>query len=622
MATLGEAFIEVHADTRPFAKEVRAEIKAILRSIDAQVTVEGRRIGGHLGDGIGQGLNESGDEAALSFGQRLRARMRKIGQEAGQEFSNSFNRLATSNFILFRVLGSLAQRMGALFTTLRRVGGEIFGFGKALLVANKAMLQLGFQGIKALLGFSNNLSGALGSASSAGAQLAGSLGSLATSALSGGIGLAAMAAAAVLLTSVLAALTAVVIVALAPFASLLNLALLIPGALAVILGIVAPLAIALHNLSDVLGLVFEKDPDKFAKGFAKLSPVMRELTTSLRSLVPLFTMIQNTVQRNFLGPIIKTLAPTLRKIGPSLAKGLGIAAGAMGTFVASALKLLSTPAFTKFIDKLFPSIARIIDTLGPPMLSLLTSLAIVATASLPTIELLIGKLGGFIESFAKWLADSVADGSFQRFLDTALASLDSIWALVVSLILLFAEMFTQTDEGGKKFLDKITEAVNKFTAWLKSPDGKRALQDAVILALAFATAFGIALATIRIIVTELSKAFRLALKVLELIGIIDSKDTTGAIHNRQPRTSFSGGGVVGYDQIAMVHRGEPILDPANSNERNRGILAEAGMLDMLSQPSVTNVYVGNEKLAEYVDYRISTATRSSARSITYGSRNG
>lgn len=620
MATLGEAFIEVHADTRPFARELNAEIRAILRRVDATVTVEGRRIGTSLGEGVGQGLRGAGDEVTLTFGQRLRARMRRIGSEAADEFRNSFQRLATSNFILFRVVGGLAQRIGSLFTTLRRVGGEVFTFTRALLRANGAMLNLGFQGIRSLLGFANNLGNALGSAQQAGAQLAGALGSLATSAASGALGLAAMAAAAALLTSVLAALAAVLIVALAPFATLLNFALLLPGALGVILGVVAPLVIALHGLGDVMDLVFEKDPKKFAEGFKELPPVMQQLTTALRSLVPLFTMIQNIVQRKFFGPILSVLVPTLRRLGPALAQGLGVAAQALGIFVAQVLNLLSTPAFTRFIDELFPAVARIVDTLGPPVLHILTALATLATASLPTIELLITKLGGFIDTFATWLEGVVADGRFQKFLDDAIASAQSIWNLIKALIGLFAEMFAQTDEGGRKFLDKITLAVNEFTKWLRSPDGRKALQDAVLLAVAFAEAFRIALGFIRTIVTELSKGFRIALALLDLIGIIDNKDTTGGIRARQPANTFSGGGVVGYDQIALVHKGEPILDPANSADRNRSILAEAGMLDMLSQPQTIIVNVGGTRFAEYIDYRVQTSQRSQATSVKYGSR--
>lgn len=619
MATLGEAFIEVHADTRPFARELQAEVKAILKKIDATVGTEGTKIGGSLGDGIKKGLGDKVDPITDGFWQRLRGRLRRIGSDAGQEFSNSFQRLATSNFILFRVIGNMAQRIGGLFTTLRRIGGEVFNFSKALLQANKAMVQLGFQGVKSLLGFANNLSDSLSSAQQAGAQLAGAIGSLATSAASGAVGLAAMAAAAALLTSVLAALAAVIIVAAAPFATLLNFALLLPGALAVVLGIIAPLVIALHGLGDVMDLVFEKDPKKFAEGFKELPPVMQQLTMSLRRLVPLFNQIQNTVQRKFLGPIISTLEPVLKRIGPALVRGLGTAAQAMGVFTAQVISLLDDPVFVKFIDELFPAIARIVDTMGPPVIHILTALASLATATLPTVELLITKLGGFIDGFATWIEGVVADGRFQKFLDDAILSAQAIWELIKALILLFAEMFTQTDEGGRKFLDKITKAVNEFTKWLKSPDGKKALQDAVILALAFAEAFRIALGFIRVIVTELSKAFRVALKVLELIGIIDSKQPSASIRGRQP-ASFSGGGVVGYDQIAMVHKGEPILDPANSADKNRSILSDAGMLDMLSQPQTIIVNVGGTKFAEYIDYRIQTSQRSQATSVKYGAR--
>ena len=620
MATLGEAFIEVHADTRPFAKELKAEVTAILKKLDATVTVHGRKVGESIGRGVRDGLADKTDDITTTFWQRLRGRLRRIGADAGQEFSDSFQRLATSNFILFRVLGGLAQRMGTLFTTLRRVGGEVFHVGRTLLQANKAMLQLGVQGVKSLLGLGNNLADALSSAQQAGSQLAGALGSLATSATSGAVGLGAMAAAAILLTSVLAALVAVAVVALAPFAQLLNFALLFPAALSVLLGIIAPLVIALHGLGDVMDLVFEKDPKKFAEGFAELTPVMRQLTTLLRSFAPLFRSIQRVVQENFLGPIIVALGPLLTSIGRRLQNGLSAAAAAMGIFVADSLRLLASPAFTKFIDELFPSIARMIETMSPALMHLMSAMATATLAALPTVELLLGKLAGFIDQFATWIETTVADGRFQQFLDDAIASAGAIWDLIWSLIGLFAEMFTQTDDGGRRFLEKITKAVNEFTKWLRSPEGKKALQDAVVLALAFAEAFRIALGFIRIIVSQLSAAFRKALAVLELVGIIQRKDVSGSIHNRQPATSFSGGGVVGYDQVALVHKGEPILDPANSADRNRGILAEAGMLDLLSQPQTIIVNVGNEKLAEYVDYRVTVGARGTARSLAYGTR--
>ena len=622
MATLGEAFIEVHADTRPFAKELKREVDAALKKVDATVGTEGAKIGSTLGKKLRKGFEQETDNIGLTLGARLRNAFRRIGADSADEFQRSFRRLATSNFILFRVIGNISERLGTLFKTVSRISGEVFSFAKTLLFANGAMIQLGIEGIKSLLGFSNDFSRSLASAQQAGTNLAGSIASLAASAASGAVGLAAMAAAAIVLVGVMAALVAILIVAAAPFATLLNFALLIPAALSVLLAIVAPLVIALHNLGDALKLVFEQDPKKFADGFKKLSPIMQQLTMLLRGFVPLFKDIQKVVQENFLGPIIVTLGPLLRRIGPILRNGLSAAAAAMGIFVADVLRLLQTPAFTKFINELFPAVARIIETMSPALLHLLSALATATTAALPTVELLVGKLAGFIDKFATWIEETVADGRFQKFLDDAVKSAQSIWDLIKALILLFSELFTQTDEGGRSFLEKITEAVNEFTKWLRSPDGKRALEDAVVLALVFAEAFKVALATIRIIVGVLATAIRSARDLLELLGIISGKQGSIAARNNglQTANQYSGGGVVGYDQIAMVHKGEPILDPANSADKNRGILADAGMLDLLSKSNVTNVYVGGEKLYEFIDYRIQTANASSATSISYGAR--
>lgn len=624
MATLGTAYVEVHADTRPFAKELNKQIKEHLRKLDATTGKEGINIGTKLGKGVGQGFRKETDTHLLSWRQRFVAWARKTGTEGGNEFSKVFQRLATGNFILFRVIGNLGQRLGSLFATVGRVGKEVFKFTGALLQANGAMLQLGFEGIKSLLGFTNDFSKALTSAESAGASLASAVANLAGTAASGVVGIAALAAAIVLLTAVMSALIAVLIVAAAPFAQLLNFALLLPAALSILLGVIAPLVIALHNVGDALKLVFEADPKKFADGFKKLSPLMRTLTTTLRGFLPLFKDIQKVVQENFLGPIIATIGPTLRAIGPALRNGLGAAAAAMGIFVGDVLRLLREPAFTRFINELFPAIARIIETLSPALLHLLSALQTATIAALPTVELLIGKLAGFIDRFATWIEETVADGRFQQFLDDAVASLGDIWDLIWALIGLFAEMFTETDDGGRRFLQKITAAVNEFTKWIKSPDGKQALHEAVILALAFAEAFGIALGIIRGVVTSLSRAVHLALSLLELLGVISGKQASIAPRNNglQTANQYSGGGVVPYDQIAMVHKGEPILDPANSADKNRSILASAGMLDLLSSPSVTNVFVGNEKLVEYIDYRIGQSNRGNARSMAYGPRGG
>ena len=623
MATLGEAYVEIHADTKPFAKELNKQVKEILRKLDVVVGTEGAKVGATLGTKIGEGMDKETDRSLLSWQRRFVLWARETGKKGVDEFEGSFQRLARGNFILFRVIGGLGQRLINISKTFIKITKASFEFGRSLLQANKAMISLGFEGIKSLLGFANDFSRSLASAQQAGANLVGSLTALGASAATGAAGLAAMAAAMVLLIGAMAALAAILIVAAAPFAALLGFALALPAAFGVMLAVIAPLVIALQDLGDALELVFESDPKKLADGLKKLTPTMQTLVMGLRTIAPLLKAIQATVQKAFLGPVMMALIPAIRSVAPLLQRGLGLAAKALGVFVANALTLVDHPAFRRFIDELFPAVARMIETMGPPIIRLMTALASAATAALPTVELLIGKLGGFIDAFATWIEDAIADGRFQKFLDDAIASAGAIWDLIKALIGLFAEMFTQTDEGGRKFLEKITQAINKFTTWLKSPEGKKALAEAVVLALAFAEAFAIALGIIKVVVTELSRAVGIATALLRLLGIIEAKKNPGggiASGAAAGVNQFAGGGVVGYDQLAVVHRGEPILDPANSPDRNRGILAEAGMLDLLSQPNVTNVYVGNRQLDAYIDYRIQQNNRVTASALRSGSR--
>jgi len=53
---LGKAFIEVHADTRPFARQIGKELDKILREHEKTVKASGNRAGGAIGDGISDGI--------------------------------------------------------------------------------------------------------------------------------------------------------------------------------------------------------------------------------------------------------------------------------------------------------------------------------------------------------------------------------------------------------------------------------------------------------------------------------------------------------------------------------------------------------------------------------------
>lgn len=614
MTTLGEAFIEVHADTRPFAKELNAEVSKIVAGLAKLIKPDSIKAGAGISEGIAEGVTRNSSKVKDSLG--------KVGDSVDTEakrwakaLKEPFERLAKGNFILTRIFGQMVTRAGALTGRLLRLGKTVVGLTANLAEFATMSGVLVAEGFKNMIGVGGDVSRALTGIGSSGARVGASLAAL-------GAELAAFAPIALALVAVVglliaafAALAAIIIVAAAPFAMLLNFALALPAALSVLLAIIGPLILAFSDLSDAMELVFEKDPKKFADGLKGLNSPMAALVKTLRSFAPALKQVKDSVQTAFFDPIIKQLGPTLRALLPVILGGFTQIAGAVGGLIANIMKFMQDPAFVSFLAELTGAVADAIVAFGPAMVAILQALAAASQAALPLVLTLIEKFGGFLIEFGKWLEGAISDGRFQKFLDDAIASAKSIWNLIKALIGLFSEMFAQTDEGGRRFLDKITQAVNKFTAWLKSPEGKKALENAVALANAFADAFAIALESVKTTLWVINR-------IMDAIRWIRNNPIGSALSGAAGIISdqFSGGGVVPRDEIALVHKGEPILDPANSVSQNRSILAEAGMLDVLEGATVVNVYLGTERLEERIDYRIGRNNRANATALKSGPR--
>jgi hypothetical protein len=621
VTTLGEAFIEVHADTKPFARELATQLKAILKSVDAKISPETVGIGQKIAQGVAHGVDKDSEKIRQSF--------RKTGNKIGEEGKSwvdkllaPFDKMSKGNFILTRLFGQmiasagrLTQRIGRLALSMGRAGKASVGLAAAFGAASIA-------GFKVLFGLAVDTTEVLGNFASA-ASAAGkawlAFGSQIIGFLPGLIGAVVMIG---LLVGAVVALAGVLVVILAPFAGLLNLALLLPAALSVLLTVILPLVLAFKGLGDAMSLVFEKDPKKFAEGLKKLSPTMQALVKTIRPFRTELERLQKTVQKAFFDPILQQLGPTLSEILSVLLVGFSNIASALGVGIQNLLAALASPEVTGALIEIMDMIATFLSNNSTVLAGLFTALTLAAQAALPMVLDLLQAFSDFLTKFGGWIEGAITDGRFEKWLQRGKDDLKAIWNLIQSLITLFGEMFAQTDEGGRSFLEKVTKTLDKITAWIKSPEGKKAMQDLVTLAGQFADALEIALKFVKLILGTY-------LAIAEAIKWINShpiKKVTpgqalgglgGVVLDR-----FSGGGVVPHDEMAVVHQGEPILDPANSVARNRSILAEAGMLDVLAggQQPVVNVFVGNEQLDARTDYRIAQANRATARQLTTGPR--
>lgn len=69
---LGKAFIEVHADTKPFARELERELNRLTKSAEqGNLKATGRKLGESLGDGISEGVSKNKGKVSKSIQDAL-----------------------------------------------------------------------------------------------------------------------------------------------------------------------------------------------------------------------------------------------------------------------------------------------------------------------------------------------------------------------------------------------------------------------------------------------------------------------------------------------------------------------------------------------------------------------
>jgi len=624
MTTLGEAWIEVHADTKPFAKELAAKLKMILAEVDKVAKAQAPKIGESIGDGVKKGFGKKEPEVRGIF-RKFGNFLSNEGNRWERNLRETFTKMARGNFILTRIFGQAALAIGGatkrifaftkgLFNLARGAAEVAMGIGQALVV-----------GMQALFGVTGDAARAASTLSAGFARVGAALAAAAAEAVAAAPAIAAVAAAVFITAGAVTILAMILVTVAAPFAALINLALALPAALTFLIAVIAPLIIAFKDLNEVMGLVFEKDPDRLKKGLAKLSPTMRGLVALLRGFGAEFKGLVDRVQHGFFEPIMHELGPALKALLPVLTGNLARIAADMGAMVASILHLVASRPVVEAMASMMGQIADFLERNSGVLVQVFAALGAAAQAALPIVLELLDKFSGFLTQFATWIMGAITDGSFERWLRTGIASLSSIWNLVKSLIGLFTTMFAKLNGDGRDFLKIITDAINRFTKWLRSPDGQTALENIGRLAKVAANVFAGALVTVQAILSVMNKIVKAWdwLSRHHLAPALPSSSSAGGWLSNVAGTiqnSFSGGGVVPQDQIAMVHAGEPILDPSNSVARNRSILADAGMLDVLSTTNVVNVYIGSERLTERIDYQIAQNNRGNARALASGPR--
>ena len=573
-AGLGKAFIEIHADTRPFNKQLEALIKAAVEAMEKAMRGKASNFGQQMGESVSQGIRQQAPRIKATVEDTLSKVRPRIDVDVDVD-RDSLRRTSRG------VQGFFARAGRNLFEGVKVLGESI-----QEVVANLANIP----------------------AKSPLATLLTLLAFVLVPALSGAlIGLSAV------------------------LANLLGFLGFIPAALATIIGLIAPIIVAFQGFGDAIDAVFSKDPKKIKEALSGLTPAAREVVGIIRQFVPAFEAIRKVAQEALFKPIAQVLGPTLKRLLPLLQSGFQRVAGVVGSLFAQFLSVMEQPAFRNFLTKLFPAIERMVQTLGPPIIAIFNSMIALAEAALPTFEQLIANFGGFLQDVADGFTRSIEDGSFKKFLDDAITAFGLLWDLGKAFFDLLRTIFSETEVEGNELVRIFTDLIKDLTAFFKSPEGKKFLDDLMNTAMAFfllirdwIPVLGAALNVINKIVGALLVGVQAADEIVRLLrqaqGMSSGRGAQlGTIVGGIKYPKFAEGDIVDRPTFGLFgERGPEAIIPLSQPKRAGEIMRQAGLGGI--GPVTVIAQFGTQTITAMASQVVEEKFDEQARILSYGPR--
>lgn len=540
----GEAFIEVVADTDRYERDLE---KSIARATKAAAKQE-------------------------SFDALLRA-MGDAGERSGKNYETRFLReLRRHRPELVRDVEKMAEMAGSGFVEI--FTGQVFGGGGGLFGRGGKFGQL---------------------LRTVGEDISSTISDLFSPKMLSGVGgfLASVGPLLLLIPT----LTALIFGLGNALVGLLGILGAIPALGAGLIATLGPLLIIFQGFGDAVSALVSGDLDKFNEALKHLTPSAAGVVRELKSLMPIFTAIRKSVQEAFFGRITGELTALFAVLKGPLLGGLSNVAFALGGVVAQLLQFARSQRFVQFLANLFSSVADGINRNGPTLVRFFDALTAVANASLPAVSVFLDRLAAGLDKFSAFMQQSVADGSFQDFLDKGFETLQDLVELTGELGGLFIDMFTTTDEGGKTFLEDVTDAIKRLREFFQSPEGQKFINDMLDAAKDLANILGFIADNMAV----LTASFFPAIAAVDgLSAAIDKLRDRSSFLSKFTRVfgglgvqllpHFAGGGFTSGPSIAGEAGTEAVI-PLDDPVRAREIARDPRLADIIGDPNMTVIAI-------------------------------
>ena len=490
MTQPGRAAIEIVGDASKLGPQLERDAQRAIDDVDIDTT--------NISKQIGDGFRKGADDASAAVA------------ELGDDVERTFRNIRSDSENLTRALSldaeTIADRIGVAVETAQR---WIDGLQRPIENNRRALIRLGSSIDDVDDSFTRARRGAedatdgIGEFGRGARKALGGLGDTITSlgsALAGigltgtnPLGLATLA----LTAAAIAAALPVILGLAAALADLAGFVTLLPAAIGGAAASIIVLTVAFNGFGDAISAVLEGDPEKIAEAMERLAPAAQVVAQEFQRVLPIFQEVGKEIQQGFFVQLNGILERFGTATLPRLRDELRLLSNALGSSLAGLGTLLSEAQNIGIMERLLASTARITDGLGQAFRELGQAFFNSIDAGLPSLETLSSRLAEAVSGFAKFINASIADGSFQAFLDGAVATLDELLSLGGAVGELLGVLFSGTDDAGRGFIATLTDVTKRLTEFFKSAEGQESIADFVEVIKAAGAAIGFTINVIR-----------------------------------------------------------------------------------------------------------------------------
>lgn len=432
----GEAFIDVHANTDPYERELERGIRLSSQDAEKVLDIIGEQWGEDLADGISKEIGQHGKEIADSVDRSVKRNKINID---GEWFT--VDRHGRLHDVAGRFVDKFEREVEEGFAHLSRPGGPLSNIG---------------QGIADAIGAGFNVSG--------------------------------RSPLIALLIPVFGAIAALIGGALQALNAFVALLVTLPALISAIAIQVGVLGIAFQGMGKFISAAFEaKNAKELEKALFGLEEPAKRFVRQLLPLRDFWRDLQTVVRNNFFGQLFDPISKVLSVLREPALRGFAQVATAMGSFFQSLADFFASPTFVAFVKDVFPATARWVQQFGPAFIQFLGTLIAMADLALPFLARFGTLITNNLVQISRNLQDDLKSGSFKEWLDRMADTLDLVMEVFGQFLGFVIVFLQQLDaQGGQELLRELANFFAVLKNFLASPAGERAMRgmvDALILML-------------------------------------------------------------------------------------------------------------------------------------------